>query len=167
LFAEKSWTLLAFLFGYGFALLMDNLSQKGINKNLFFIKRMFWLAIIALISSSLFFGNILISYPLMGLTLLLFRPLSTKVVGYISIILALLIPAINAFILSNQTLGMAGIKEYLPLLESHNLLDVLRFGLMGSYHHGIAIGNLVTGNIVMLTCFLLACGHNECNFLMM
>jgi uncharacterized protein len=35
-FAAKSWTLLSILFGYGFAVLMNNIAQKGKNPILFF-----------------------------------------------------------------------------------------------------------------------------------
>ena len=42
-FEAKSWTLLSFLFGYGFAVLIDNLTAKGIKPAPFFLRRMFWL----------------------------------------------------------------------------------------------------------------------------
>jgi uncharacterized protein len=47
LFSSKSWTLLSFLFGYGFGALMQNATEKGINPTAFFTKRMFWLLILA------------------------------------------------------------------------------------------------------------------------
>src|SRR5579863_9074097 len=41
-FDSKPWTLLSVLFGYGFAILMDNVASKGINPVGFFWGRMFW-----------------------------------------------------------------------------------------------------------------------------
>jgi len=36
IFAAKSWTLLSILFGYGFAIVMNNIAAKGKNPVLFF-----------------------------------------------------------------------------------------------------------------------------------
>ena len=53
IFAAKSWTLLSLLFGYGFAVLMNNVKEKGHNVYLFFTGRMFWLLVLAFIISSI------------------------------------------------------------------------------------------------------------------
>src|SRR5476651_2291989 len=39
-FSAKSWTMLSMLFGYGFAVLIRNVADKGYNPVLFFTKRM-------------------------------------------------------------------------------------------------------------------------------
>ncbi len=62
-FAAKSWTMLSFLFGYGFAVLMQNISGKGMNPYKFFTRRMFWLFVLAIINSAFFFGDILKAKP--------------------------------------------------------------------------------------------------------
>src|SRR4051812_36334120 len=46
-FSAKSWTMLSFLFGYGFAVLLQNIKQKGLNTVSFFSRRMFWLLMLA------------------------------------------------------------------------------------------------------------------------
>src|SRR5687767_2103582 len=70
LFAAKSWTMLSFLFGYGFAVLMNNVESKGINPVGFFSRRMFWLFVLAIINSAFFWGDILKDYSVMGMVLL-------------------------------------------------------------------------------------------------
>ena len=50
IFSAKSWTMLSFLFGYGFSVLMQNVEAKGINPALFFSRRMFWLFVLAIIN---------------------------------------------------------------------------------------------------------------------
>ena len=50
-FGNKSWTLLSFLFGYEFSILLTYLKRKCINSNVFFIRRMMWLFIIRLVNS--------------------------------------------------------------------------------------------------------------------
>src|SRR5207253_425051 len=61
-FAAKSWSMLSFLFGYGFAVLMQNVFNKNINGYAFFARRMFWLFVLALINSAFFWGDILKDY---------------------------------------------------------------------------------------------------------
>ena len=78
LFAAKSWTMLSLLFGYGFAVLMQNIAAKGMQPAVFFTRRMFWLLVLGIINSMLFFGDILKDYALLGLVLLLLHRLSAK-----------------------------------------------------------------------------------------
>src|SRR5258708_2708754 len=49
IFSSKSWSLLSFLFGYGFAVIMQNTRLKNANSNTFFVKRMLWLFVLAFI----------------------------------------------------------------------------------------------------------------------
>ena len=62
-FFHKSALLLSMLFGYGFAVLMDKLQKRRQNAPIFFLKRMFWLLVIAIINSVFFEGDILKSMP--------------------------------------------------------------------------------------------------------
>jgi uncharacterized membrane protein YeiB len=110
-FDSKSWTMLSFLFGYGFAVLMDNVASKGINPTRFFLRRMFWLLVIAFVNSAIWFGDILKDYAIFGMFLLLFRNVSAKAAFYISMALLLVNPPLTAFILSFGRL--AENKEYI------------------------------------------------------
>jgi hypothetical protein len=55
-FQHKGWTLLAFLFGYGFSVLIDRLRQHAHPVRRFTI-RMFWLFVIALVNCALYYGD--------------------------------------------------------------------------------------------------------------
>ena len=57
------------LFGYGFAVLMNNVKEKG-QRLWSFMGRMFWLFILATVNSALFFGDILKDYAFLGLNVI-------------------------------------------------------------------------------------------------
>lgn len=154
-FSAKSWTMLSLLFGYGFAVLMNNVKGKGHNPYGFFAGRMFWLLVLALINSAFFFGDILKDYALLGLLLLLFYRSSAKTALIVSIVLFLAIPAVSAYIASLNDSGWGQMPKLYPLYKSNNLLDVFWFGLKATY-----IGQMVskpylyTVHVVMFCCFL-------------
>ena len=50
----KGWLLLAILFGYGFAYLLNKLKQNNKNSERFFLWRMMWLFLIGIINSMIF-----------------------------------------------------------------------------------------------------------------
>jgi uncharacterized protein len=77
-FAAKSWTLLTLLFGYGFAILINNVASKGKNPVTFFAWRMILLFILAFINSAFWLGDILKDYAFLGLVMLLFYKCSAK-----------------------------------------------------------------------------------------
>lgn len=154
-FAAKSWTMLSMLFGYGFAVLMNNVSNKGHNPYGFFAGRMFWLLVLALVNSAIFFGDILKDYAVLGLLLLFFYRSSAKTSFIASIVLLLAIPALSSFIASLGDTGWRRMTEALPLYQSKNLLDVLWFGLKGTWFaEMISKPYLYTVHVVMFCCFL-------------
>ncbi len=164
-FAAKSWTMLSMLFGYGFAVLMNNVSNKGHNPYGFFAGRMFWLLVLAMINSAIFFGDILKDYALLGLLLLLFYRSSAKTSFMVSMALLLAIPALNSFIHSLGDSGWKHMTAILPLYQSHNLFDVLYFGLKGTYlAQMISKPYLYTVHVVMFCCFLWGFSLYRINF---
>ncbi|MXV17675.1 DUF418 domain-containing protein [Hufsiella ginkgonis] len=165
-FQAKSWTMLSFLFGYGFAVLMQNVANKGINPYTFFSKRMFWLFVLAIINSSFFWGDILKDYAVMGMVLLLFYRSSAKTAFIISLVLLVSIPAVQAYVNTlQQSGGMELMKPDFPLYKSGNILKVLWFGLLGTYKTEIlSMGYLVTVHVVMLTCFFLGLAAQKTGF---
>ncbi len=166
IFAAKSWTLLSFLFGYGFAVLMSNVSSKGINPVRFFSRRMFWLFVLAIINSALFWGDILKDYAVMGMIILIFWRCSAKFAFYMAIGLLLLIPAVSAYVTSlKMPGGMALFEPYLHLYKSQNPLNVLWFGLVGTYKYEIqSPGYLITVHVVMLSLFFLGLAAQKIDF---
>ncbi|MBA2761294.1 MAG: DUF418 domain-containing protein [Segetibacter sp.] len=165
-FAAKSWTMLSFLFGYGFAVLMQNISSKGMNPYKFFTRRMFWLFVLAIINSAFFFGDILKDYAIMGMLLLLFYRCSAKTAFYICISLLVIIPGVSAFVASlKMPGGMELLAPHFPLFQSHNPFKVLWFGLIGTYKYEIlSPGYLITVHVVMFACFLLGLAAQKANF---
>jgi uncharacterized protein len=166
LFAAKSWTLLSFLFGYGFTILLQNLKAKGISHNSFFLRRMSWLLVLAIINSALFFGDILKDYAVMGMVLLLLINFRPKITFLLSLVLILLAPAIGAYI---NSLGFRGgldlMKGDMHLFESHNPLKVFWFGWLGTFKYEFLSPNyLITVHFIMMGCFLLGVSACKINF---
>ncbi|HYM12938.1 MAG TPA: DUF418 domain-containing protein [Bryobacterales bacterium] len=77
----KFITLFSFLFGLGFAVQMSRAEAKGANFVSFYARRMSILLVIGLVHSFLiWWGDILVTYALLGFALLLFRKRSQKTV---------------------------------------------------------------------------------------
>lgn len=156
-FSGKSWTLLTILFGYGFAILINNVAAKGKNPIAFFSWRMILLFVLAFIHSSFWFGDILKDYAFLGLVLLLFYKSSAKTLGIISAVLILSIPFVMAFIKSFnfERIDILSNPEYLKLYYSGNWLDFFKFNLLATYYQQIVSpGYAITAHIVMLACML-------------
>lgn len=164
-FAAKSWTMLSVLFGYGFAVLMNNVKEKGHNPYGFFAGRMFWLLVLAFINSALFFGDILKDYAVLGFVMLLFYRSSAKTTFTISIILLLALPAIAGYVGGLKDTGWIQMEKQFPLYHSNNLFDVLLFGLKGTYFaQMISKPYLYTVHVAMFICFLWGFSLYKINF---
>lgn len=164
-FAAKSWTLLSFLFGYGFAVLMKNTSDKGIHSVKFFTQRMFWLFILAIINSALFFGDILKDYAVLGMVLLIFHRSSAKTAFRLSIGMLILVPFVAAYVRVHSGPYINQLIPYYHLYQGHNLLNVLWFGLIGTWHDQVLNPTYaITVHIVMLCCFFLGLAAQKKNF---
>lgn len=150
-FQTKGWTLLSFLFGYGFSVLIKNISQRGMNPAIFFSRRMFWLLVIAFVNCCFYYGDVLKDYVMIGMIILLFHRISAKASLYFAIIILLLIPGIIAFLKShNVNLYISQVD--LQLYKSHNIFNVLWFGLKSGINESLSISKLLDWNLVMLAC---------------
>ncbi|WP_291150962.1 DUF418 domain-containing protein [Flavobacterium sp. UBA7680] len=166
-FSAKSWTLLSILFGYGFAVLINNVAEKGKNPVSFFCWRMFILFIFAFINSAFWLGDILKDYAFLGLLLLFFYRSSPKTILITSGILLLSVPFLSAYINSiKQTLpDVQSTAKYLKLFYSDNWLDVFQFNLLGTYYQEmISLGYAVTVHVVMFALMLLGFYAQKINF---
>ena len=166
-FAGKSWTLLTILFGYGFAILINNVTAKGKNPVTFFSWRMLLLFILAFVHSAFWFGDILKDYAFLGLILLLFHKSSAKTLGILSAILVLLIPFVMAYIKSFnfERIDIISNPEYLKLYYSGNWLDFFKFNLVASFYQQIiAPGYAITAHLVMLACMFFGVMLQKLNF---
>jgi uncharacterized protein len=163
-FSAKSWTMLSFLFGYGFAVLMDNLKAKGRHPVAFFAGRMWWLLVLAFINSMMFGGDILRDYAVLGIVLLLFYKSSPKTTFYVAVALLLATPVISFYVLKIPRAQWNRDANEL-LFNSHRLIDIIRYNLVGTYYSEV-IGPFyaIVVHVVMLICFLLGFSAKHIRF---
>jgi uncharacterized protein len=90
----KFFTIFSFLFGLSFAIQLRNAAQKGKAFAGRFAWRLVVLALIALVHSAFFTGDILIVYALLGLLLIPFRNLKTRTLVITALILVLNVPGL-------------------------------------------------------------------------
>jgi uncharacterized protein len=69
----KFYSIFSLLFGFGFALQIDRATQRGDTNASVFKRRLFWLLVIGMIHASIWAGDILSVYAVIGFILLLFR----------------------------------------------------------------------------------------------
>ncbi len=127
---------------------------------------MFWLFVIAFTNSLFFGGDILKSYAVLGIVLLLFRHASTKTILIAAIILLVLVPLSSGYTrFVASMLPIENIDKMQPLFSSHHLTDVLKYNLTDSYvmqstwaFYAIFVQH------VMLCCFLWGMYFQRINF---
>ena len=91
----KFITLFSFLFGLGFAVQLGRAEQRGASIVPLYLRRMVVLLLIGLAHMFLiWFGDILSSYALMGVALLLFRNRSDKTLWIFAVLSALVAPLV-------------------------------------------------------------------------
>jgi uncharacterized protein len=157
-FAAKSWTLLSILFGYGFAILIQNVANKGKNPVRFFAWRMLILFMLSFINSAIWLGDILKDYAFLGLILLLFYKCSAKTILRVSLFLLLTIPVISGYVntLEYVVPDVYSDPKYLQLYHSSNWLDVFEYNLLGTYYgQMLNLTYAITVHIMMFACMLL------------
>ncbi|MBO9583152.1 MAG: DUF418 domain-containing protein [Flavobacterium sp.] len=166
-FSAKSWTLLSILFGYGFAVLINNVAEKGKNPVSFFCWRMFILFLLAFINSAFWLGDILKDYALLGLFLLLFYRSSAKIILISSILIFLAIPFINAYVntFKQDLPDVQSTATFLKLFYSGNWISFFQFNLMGTYFQEmINLPYAVTVHFVMFDLMLFGFYLQKINF---
>ncbi|QKJ61909.1 DUF418 domain-containing protein [Flavobacterium sp. M31R6] len=157
-FAAKSWTLLSVLFGYGFAVLIQNVESKGKNPVGFFAWRMLILFVLAFVNSAIWLGDILKDYAFLGLILLLFYKCSAKTILRVSLFLLLTIPLISGYVntLKYVVPDVYSDPKHLQLYHSSNWFDVFEYNLLGTYYgQMLNLTYAITVHIMMFTCMLL------------
>jgi uncharacterized protein len=149
-FQDKGWTLLAFLFGYGFSVLIERLKQDA-HPARAFSRRMFWLLIIALVNCALYYGDVLKDYVMVGMIILLFHRVTSRTAGLLALGCLLAFPALIAW---SRGLELASpiAQPDLDLYRSGNLFDVLKYGLLSGARISTSFTKLFDWNLVMLAC---------------
>jgi uncharacterized protein len=149
-FQDKGWTLLAFLFGYGFSVLIERMKQ-GAHPNWAFARRMFWLLAIAVVNCALYYGDVLKDYVLVGMIILMFHRVGARTAGYLSLACLLAFPALIAWSRHLQLESLVSQPD-LALYQSSQLLDVLTYGLVSGARMATSPTKLFDWDLVMLTC---------------
>lgn len=90
----KFFTIFSFLFGLSFAIQLRNAAQKGVGFSGRFTWRLVVLALIAIVHSVFFTGDILIVYAILGLLLIPFRNLKTRTLLIVALLLVFNIPGV-------------------------------------------------------------------------
>lgn len=90
----KFFTIFSFLFGLSFALQMRSAAQKGSAFTGRFTWRLAVLALIALVHNVFYAGDILIIYAFLGLLLIPFRAVNTRVLLVVALLLIFNIPGL-------------------------------------------------------------------------
>ena len=90
----KFFTIFSFLFGLSFAIQLRNATEKGVGFSGRFTWRLIVLALIALVHSTFFTGDILIIYAVLGLLLIPFRKMKTRTLLIVALILVFNIPGV-------------------------------------------------------------------------
>jgi len=114
----KFFTIFSFLFGLSFALQMNNAAKKGSAFAGRFTWRLIVLGLIALVHNMFYAGDILIIYVVLGLLLIPFRVVNTKVLLVIALALILNVPGL--------VLGWRGLNEPPPSVEQQQVETQLR-----------------------------------------
>lgn len=151
-FTNKSRIMLNVLFGFGFATIINRVINRGISPFLFFSKRMFWLFVIGIINTCLYYGDFLKDYAIVGLLMLFFYKADKKISLLAAIFLMLIYPATGDFfgrqeIISTQPTDLA-------LYQSHNIFEVLSYGFFEGTKELYSLGRLLGVNFFVLSCFL-------------
>jgi uncharacterized protein len=158
-FEAKSWTLLSFLFGFGFAVLMDNGMKPGI-----FIRRMGWLLVFAIINTAFYAGDILRDYAVLGALLFLFRGCSAKKSLWIGMVLIASLPWI-AYAVDLIPQGPSMSEKVRQLYYSHQIWDVWYRNLVTTWFGEIRnMVYTITVHVVMLACFFLGMAAHKSGF---
>jgi uncharacterized protein len=150
LFQSKGWTMLAFLFGYGFSVLIARLGCHP-HPILAYSRRMFWLFIIAIVNCALYFGDVLKDYVLVGMIVVMFHRVSARMAGFIALACLLAFPALIPW---SRELEFSNpiVAPELALYRSHDLPDVLNYGLLSGLRMSLSFSKYFDWNLVMLSC---------------
>lgn len=155
IFQGKSWTMLSFLFGYGFAVLIKNVAAKGYNPVWFFTKRMLWLFVIAFVNCCFWWGDILKDYAFMGLVLLFFYKMKPKPAFILCLVLLLILPFTGYFINMIKSNSFENFNKLIPLYHSKSFLNNVKFHLLGTWYREVISPSYLYGvHLTQLVCFL-------------
>ncbi len=165
LFESKGWTLLALLFGYGFSVLLHKIEHNAQNPYRFFIKRMFWLWVLALLNTVFFGGDILHDYALMGLLLLGFYRCNTQTLYKTALAILLLTPALQAWLGSQQLLFTPQYRDgFYALYDAQTVFKNIQANFYMRYLWMLRPSYSIILHLIQLGCFILGMALERSRF---
>lgn len=145
----KAITVFSLLFGIGFAIQLERAQQRGAAGLPRYLRRLGWLLVIGLLHSYLlWWGDILLTYALVGLLMVLFRRLSNAWLVGLGLFIAILLPGLIGPWIS----AWLNPEEQRAGLYAHSLLA---FG--GNSWRDVFDANLALANWTRLTNWSLIC----------
>jgi uncharacterized protein len=164
---SKGWSLLAILFGYGFSVLLKNISRNCQPNYLFFIKKMLWLLIFGIINTIFFGGDILHDYALLGLILLLFYGLSYQSLFIIGVSILLLTPFLQSFLGNQHLLFLPKERDnFYQLYDNNSLIDHIKANFFMRYRWMLRLSYSIIFHLIQLGCLLIGFAMHRSNFLL-
>jgi len=112
LISGKAYSIFAIMFGFSFFIQLNRKEQNGIDFRLTFAWRLILLLIMGLIHSMVYRGDILHIYALLGLFLILFYKVSTKLLLLSAFLFAVQTPIIYHFIQSFIVSDFTYVKDW-------------------------------------------------------
>ena len=132
LFEDKSWTLFAMFFGFGFALQLERLRARGRSVVPIYLRRLAVLFALGVAHALLFDGDILMLYAELGLGLLLVRRLPARVLLALAMILLLVFPVLHYRSPPDEPVEATAIETARAQLEEARRVDVYAVGSLAA-----------------------------------
>ncbi len=139
----KFMSLFSILFGYGFGVILSSVEKAGEKPNAFFLRRMAWLFLLGIIHTCFWLGDVLHLYAICGVSLLMFRSVSTKNLLPIGLALTIGPSVVMAIIKTYYAFGHNDRLAYdvYAGLMSNNLLTLFNANIRGYYDMFIITGS--------------------------
>jgi uncharacterized protein len=153
-FQGKGWPALALLFGYGYSAWFEKMRTRGMNPVPSFTRRMLLLLLIGVVNCALYYGDVLKDYAIVGFVVLLFYRVNARTALTLGIGCLLASPALISWTHHLQLASPVASPD-LSLYQSHNLLQVLRFGLQSGLNISLSLTKYADWNLIMLGCAFL------------
>ncbi len=161
---SKGWTLLAILFGFGFSVMLKNISKSGQPIYTFFIRRMLWLFLFAIINTIFFGGDILTDYAFMGLLLLLFYNFNIKSLFVFGIAILLLTPFLQSYLGRLHLLFAPKDRDiFYQLYNRNTVVDHIKANFFMRYKWMLRLSYSAILHLIQLGCFLIGVALHRSN----
>ena len=116
-FETKSWRLFSLLFGFGFVLQMLKMETQAAGSKRIYLRRLVILLFIGMAHTLFYHGDILTQYAALGIVLLAFRNLESRILLVLVILLLAVFPVGNAIISIDQGMSELSTQAEPTLIE--------------------------------------------------